>query len=295
MVMGLVFRAYHALPLSTRLEVEIQDVAHKLKFYKVYSRRKRIVEKVRNIVYELDLEQLIDNEIHFMGCWEPESTAYIQKTVRNGMIAFDIGANIGYFTLLLATLVGPSGRVFSFEPTESAFHKLSRNLELNQFANVTLEKKALSNEDSIRISRINSSFRIDRQDIDIPAQRVIFSTLDKYCNEHDLERIDFLKIDVDGYEFKVIQGGQQTLQKFRPVILLELCKISLSIHGDRLEDLLNLLQRLGYSFHNLSNLREFGSVQQIANMLPEDRGAINIVCLPKRPESRVAPMSLLSP
>ena len=92
----------------------------------------KIVTCRRNgIVWELDLTQGIDFSIYLFGAFEPEIVRYASRIIKPGAKVIDIGANIGAHTLPLAHLVGPSGAVFAFEPTDYAFEKLLRNIHLN--------------------------------------------------------------------------------------------------------------------------------------------------------------------
>ena len=83
------------------------------------------------ITYDLDLSQGIDFAIYLANVYERGTRAALRRLVQPGSLVLDIGANIGAHTLTLAQLVGPSGRVFAFEPTDYAYGKLQRNLELN--------------------------------------------------------------------------------------------------------------------------------------------------------------------
>ena len=84
------------------------------------------------IVWELDLREGIDFAIYLQGGFEPAALREYRRVVKPGSVALDIGANIGSHTLPLAQIVGPSGRVYSFEPTDYAFEKQLRNLSLNR-------------------------------------------------------------------------------------------------------------------------------------------------------------------
>lgn len=104
--------------------------------YKMTNKNRTVIATRGGITYELDLNELIDSSIYYEGCFEPLTTAVIDKYVKSGMTVFDIGANIGCHTLRCAKLVGKSGKVIVFEPMSWAFAKLKRNIELNDFNNI---------------------------------------------------------------------------------------------------------------------------------------------------------------
>src|SRR4029077_1744713 len=101
------------------------------------------VVRRRGILYELDRTDLVECEI-FYNTYEPWETRAITKVVKAGWVCADVGANVGYFTLLLSSLTGDSGQVHAFEPSEATFAKLQRNVQLNSVNNVHLHKLALS-------------------------------------------------------------------------------------------------------------------------------------------------------
>jgi len=114
--------------------------------YRFLNRNKVVIATRGGIKYQLNLSELIDSSIYYDGCFESKTVAVIDGHVKQGMTVLDIGANIGCHALRLAMLVGQDGEVIAFEPMMVAFTKLQRNVGLNKFSNVSLEKIALSNE-----------------------------------------------------------------------------------------------------------------------------------------------------
>lgn len=88
----------------------------------------------------------IERQLYLFGSWEATETAFLKRIVKSGDTVLDVGANIGYFTVLLSLLVGPSGRVFGIEPTQSTYEQLVKNVEINRLDNVTLCRVALSDK-----------------------------------------------------------------------------------------------------------------------------------------------------
>jgi FkbM family methyltransferase len=176
---------------------------------------------------------------------EPE--IYILKDyIKEGDLCLDIGANIGYYSAIMASYVGQSGQIVSFEPIKLNFKILHK--VLHQKINIKLENKAVGEFNGcIRMmmphfrgiflhgtSHIISNFeRIKNGDI----EDVEIITLDYYCRSIK-QRINFIKIDVEGYEYNVFKGGRETLKKHKPIILSELSKEK--------EETIKLLSELGY-------------------------------------------------
>ncbi|MBI4611296.1 MAG: FkbM family methyltransferase [Candidatus Rokubacteria bacterium] len=178
------------------------------------------------------------------GTYEREVVQAVQAVIRPGWLAVDVGANVGYFTLLLAKLVGAQGRVIAFEPLPENFVILRENVRLNQYANVTLEQMAVTDRTgTLRLYRrrehlLTGSASIVHgpgDGIEVPA-----TALDAYL-EATGTRVGFVKIDVEGAEAAVLAGMRRVLAEDRPLVVVEL-------DGDPSENQLTLstLRRSGY-------------------------------------------------
>lgn len=258
--------------------------------YKSLNKNKVVIATRDEIKYELDLSELIESSIYYDGCFEPKTVAVLNKYVKQGMTVLDIGANIGCHTLRLAKLVGQDGKVIAFEPMAGASAKLKRNLELNNFSNVTLERIALSNENrESQVVHFYASWPLNSDSCDelhpVHGGRLMENmadlvTLDNYVQRKGIEKIDFIKLDVDGYEYKVIRGGINSIEKFKPIMIVEFGKYTLMECGDSLEDLIDLLASIGYSFYSEKDLQQYDSTEALLNTVPPD-GAINVLCQPE--------------
>lgn len=229
--------------------------------------------------YELDLHQLIDGALYYQGSFEPATVQAHKRLVGPGMVVLDIGANVGCHTLHLARLVGHSGHVYAFEPTDWACMKLRRNLELNpDLENVTLLQTALS--DAVTLD-VECSFRAQwLSEGSIPEEngRTSFETLDASVSRLGLTRVDHIKLDVDGYETKVLRGGQRVLAQFKPTILIELSDYWQRKMGDSAEELLELIPP-NYQFEEEATGTPIADIRRIIEHLPFEQ-TINVVCRP---------------
>ncbi|MCW5878099.1 MAG: FkbM family methyltransferase [Anaerolineales bacterium] len=158
------------------------------------------------------------------GIYEPFETALIQNYVKPGQTVLDIGANIGYYTLLFAKRVGGSGVVHAFEPESNAFKLLEKNLELNGYQNVVLHPLAVSNKDGetylARDPFSNLDHRIksgsEHQEASI---KIRTAKIDSLIGSSELT-VDVVKLDIQGAEYSAVQGMQATLSKSPTVLLL---------------------------------------------------------------------------
>ena len=213
------------------------------KRYRSIKRNKIVIKKINGIYYELQLNQEIDSNIYYNGYFEKYSTNAILKLVKTGMTVFDIGANVGCHTLPMAQLVGKTGRIVAFEPMEWPLKKLLRNINLNSFDNIRVEKTGLSDSSEIKTINFKSSWTIDNSkvvDADEPIA-VNFTTLDEYIKNNSINTVDFIKIDVDGYEPKVLSGAIKCLTEYKPTLLMEFF--------ENKKNLILFLTSLGYEFY----------------------------------------------
>ena len=211
------------------------------------------------IVWELDLREGIDFAIYLQGGFEPATLREYGRIVRSGSVALDIGANIGSHTLPLARLVGPSGRVYSFEPTDYAFEKQQRNLSLNGgLAERVKPIQALlvGRNNQRKPQAIPSSWPLEAESAAKlhPVHLGRFNTLegaqvfrlDDWIAKEQPPRIDFVKMDVDGNEIDVIEGGEEALSRHAPLIMMEFSPHVFPERGRSFKELLDVLLVLGY-------------------------------------------------
>jgi FkbM family methyltransferase len=171
-------------------------------------------------------DRYIGRSLELYGEYSEGEIDLFQLVVRPGMVALDIGANIGVFTVYLATAVGPSGRVYAFEPQRTLYHVLCGNLALNALGNVTAVHGALgSRPDSIFVPAIDYAKAGNFGGLELAPYRegacagesVSVSTLDSLS----LAQCNFIKIDVEGMERDVLAGATQTLVRCRPLLYVE--------------------------------------------------------------------------
>jgi len=269
-------RVYRKLPVKP-----FQGLLEKLYLrYKLLRKNTTVIAEIDEIKYQLDLNELIDSSIYYEGCFEPPTTELIKRYVKPEMTVVDIGANMGCHTLRMAKLVGEKGRVIAFEPMSWPAAKLRRNIELNSFNNISVERIGLSNarrrEENIYF---RTSWTLDGGSApdSMKKESIDLMTLDEYVKEHNIQRIDFIKIDVDGYEYKAIQGARETLKRDKPLILIELGSYTLREAGDDISELVNTLSGVGYKFISENTLAEFPDTDTMIKSIPENE-TINVLC-----------------
>jgi len=176
------------------------------------------------------------------GCWlgsyEAAKQRKIIERVRPGMVCWDVGANVGFYTLLLAELVGASGRVFAFEPVPRNVELLRRHLEMNKYQNVRVLPCALGDVDGEVGFDPGMSHLVGRM-ADKGRWKVTCSKADSLLDAGEIEAPDVIKVDVEGAEAAVIRGALRAMGR-HPVIFL-------ATHGEEVHrECVELLTASGY-------------------------------------------------
>ncbi|MAY83036.1 MAG: hypothetical protein CMP59_02800 [Flavobacteriales bacterium] len=169
---------------------------------------------------------------------------------KEGMHVLDVGTNIGSTLLRFADKVGPSGKVIGFEPDSFNFKACEKNISLNSFNNLEVYKFGLGAEEAqLKLKVDTESNRGGNRistDIEAKGEMVPIRKLDNLVEEFRWTKLDLIKIDVEGFELKVIQGAKQTLKNFHPTLFIELDDQNLSEVGDTAKGLISYLNELGY-------------------------------------------------
>jgi FkbM family methyltransferase len=172
------------------------------------------------------LHDYVGRAAYYFGDLDPKITNVCRLLVKPGSTVCDIGANIGIVTLILSKLVGESGQVFAFEPNPRCFDALEAAVRHNQITNVSVEQFALGSESGelelVFPEHNAGAGSLKRRSIDKVGHsiRVLVRKLDDFAAEHGINRIQFMKIDVEGFEGEVLRGGRQILASHRPDAIL---------------------------------------------------------------------------
>jgi FkbM family methyltransferase len=187
------------------------------------------------------LQWIVGSATH--GCWPGSFEAQKQKRVAEilpeGGTFYDIGANVGFYTLLASRVVGENGRVISFEPNPRNLEFLQKHVQLNDFGNVCIYALALANQEGwvgFSSAKGPAQGRIDENS----SLKVVKTPLDRMVQREDIPEPDVLKIDIEGAESAMLEGARKTLSSSRPVVFV-------ATHGQKqYRESIRILEQLGY-------------------------------------------------
>ena len=184
----------------------------------------------------------ISTELSIFKSHEPLNTKIISKMLKKGMTCLDIGGNIGYYVLLERQIVGKEGKIIAIEPLPQNFHYLKKNIQLQNFDNISTFNFACGDKDGkapFFINKKSNGCKViaDGEKPPNPSlgtlTEVTVKKLDTLVEELNLNSVDFVRMDAEGYELHILRGLKKTLDKFKPIISLELHKRQLGIEGTK--------------------------------------------------------------
>jgi FkbM family methyltransferase len=204
----------------------------------------------------LDLSDWLGQHVYATGEYEPATSALIATLVPRGGCMLDVGANVGYFTLLGSRCVGPAGNIVSFEPVPTIRAALRRNLQLGGVANVTVREEAASNEDGetpIHVAPSDHRGMSSLRALVNAAERVVVKTARIDGVVPSEATVHLVKIDVEGAEYLALRGMENCLRRWRPDIVIEISQHFLKEMGASAEELMEWLVGLGYAMYGIDD------------------------------------------
>lgn len=234
----------------------------------------------QNYVLQLDpANGAVDEYIYIHSYWEEHVAFVIKKYLPAGGVFVDVGANIGAFTFMAAKIVGPAGKVHAFEPLPQLCDQMQLSKKYNQAENVYIHNQGCAAEAGTITLRTNpknigGSSAINGTEADTLV-KVDVVQLDSVLK--DSNRVDVIKIDVEGHEYEVLKGAQQLLKKHQPVIVLEFSPHLYRLMDDSIvSDLLVFLKNQGYKMYDVDYAREIGDVSEYIDWIGERQ--TNLLC-----------------
>lgn len=209
---------------------------------------------VRGARFELDISNFMEWFLYFGIQVEPRDS--LLNLMPRGGVAVDVGTNVGEVALALAMAGGRDARVIGFEPNPRTFARCVRNVALNRAPNVEVHNLALGHRAGLSSLETPSPHncagdRLRPEGALTPGEETVrVDTLDEFVARRSLERLDLLKVDVEGFELNVLRGAEAVLRKFRPVLFVELSDVLLSHQGCRAADVVRHLEALRYQICN---------------------------------------------
>jgi FkbM family methyltransferase len=238
--------------------------------------------------FVLNPSDFVQRNFFWFGEEDQMEPRVLARLLKPGSVLFDVGANFGYYAITLADSLGHDCRVFAFEPFPSTYGRLRRHIELNALDDVIRAYPvALAARAGFARMAMHShnSGAAALSDSD-GEERVEVSTLDNFCAEHAIDRLDFLKVDVEGCEEQLLIGGAATITRFSPLIFIELNPPTLARVGSTVGRVVARLREHGYELF-VAHRDQLRPLSQ----LPRGHEYVNAFCFhPSRHSMPSAPL-----
>jgi FkbM family methyltransferase len=262
--------------------------------YKLITPRSLVLTKVYdNLMYVYPRDEGLGGELIARGYYHDEKymTELFIKSIKPGSIVVDVGANIGYYTLIAAKLAGKKGKVYSFEPEDKNFDILMKNIETNKYDNVIAIKKGVSDTNGKKRLYINK-FNLGKHSLSSKAMpkreqagflEIETVTLDVFFNKlANKEGLDVIKIDTEGSEGLVLNGAKNLLKRKKLKIFTEFSPWTRNTGIDPLV-LLNTLKKYGFAINVIDEkekcLRKIDTkkIIEMCDKKENNTGAVNLL------------------
>lgn len=259
-------------------------------FYYSYSRIKNkkgviMVTTVDQNKLFIDLaDEIVSTKLIQYGYWEKGLTTLAKKIVKPNMIVVDIGGHIGYYSVLFSKLVLPRGKVFAFEPEPHNFELLSKNIKINNINNCEIINKAVSSANGTIKLYLDADNLGAHSAVDTGHSKKIINvdtvTLDDYF-ENKKVKVDLIKMDIEGYEYAVLEGAKNILEKNKDiVVIMEFCPLLINKTNHTPESIIENMK--SYGFHIQVIDHDSGSLEEVSSFDEIDRlckvGLSNLLC-----------------
>ena len=247
--------------LKRRVKYTLYPRALVWKYWQKRCQQKPIITRLdSDLKVRIYTHDVIGKYIYIDGVFEPASWNFVRKLLRPGMVVFDLGANLGQYTLLAAKCVGKQGRVHSFEPSHRMFRELEFNVKLNGFSDICiLNSLAVCDTcGTAKLSRYEEGAEVygslgchKRTEATLTGyEQVTTVRLDDYVQKTQIDHVDFIKMDIEGAELLALRGAEKLLRRNdSPTILLEMADVNTDGLGYKAVETWDYLESLGYRMY----------------------------------------------
>jgi FkbM family methyltransferase len=204
-----------------------------------------------DIVLKIDRSRTMGASFYWTGFHEMREFIFLHRFLKKGMVAVDIGANLGEYTLFMAKRL-TEGKIFSYEPMLRTREQLLENITLNGFTNVAVVGVGLSDKEGVlEIHEVedvheglNTFYLGERKSRS--TSTVALNTLDREMEEKSVPRIDFIKVDIEGSELPALRGARNSIARWRPYVMVEINDLTFNSAGYTKDDVGKFFSELNY-------------------------------------------------
>jgi FkbM family methyltransferase len=228
--------------------------------------------------WRLNPSDFVQKHLFWLGEYEYHDLNILSRWSHPSAVVLDVGANFGYYSLSLASGLNGEGHVYAFEPCKPTFSRLQQNIALNSLqSKITAVRSGLSDSPGVAFLHLDpSNSGAATLSHEAEGETISLDTLDNFCDVRKVRKVDLIKIDVEGHELQVLNGGKKVLSSQRPVIMIEFNSAALGRAGQSVEKLASVLRGLEYELlvAKRDRLSPFSA-------FPKTDVIMNVFCVPK--------------
>lgn len=222
------------------------------KFWKIYPVTSLL--PILDYKFVVDPDTHVDRNLYIFRNVQLEITNFLLRFATKNTVFFDIGANSGYFSLIVSSLAKNS-LIHAFEPVPRAYQNFSKTIKINKINNINLNRMAVSDKNSktdfyVSFNTDVSGLKITKHQKGNQIIKVKTIKLDSYCKLNRIGKVNLIKIDTEGGERDVIYGALNLIKKYKPVLIVEFSNINFPSYGYNTNELYDFLYNLGYRMYS---------------------------------------------
>lgn len=246
------------------------------RWWKYINLKKPVIMKwIRDLNLRIYPKNEVFRAIFVRGIYDPNLLIVIDSLLPAKGVFFDIGSNMGYCSLIMSKVVGEDGKIIAIEPSERDFLRLVDNVNLNKLNNVSVHRVAISDaigkvkifiapEERSALNTLGTEF--SNKGIEkINVETVDATTLDAFVEKVAIEKIDVIKMDIEGSELKALKGAKNSIEKYRPTLIVGINSNSLRANNSSMEELEIILKDLRYKIYSLTET-PFFALKEVENL-----------------------------
>lgn len=278
-------RSMGLLPGARRLTEKLRQSSRRK--YKNNENANVIIEDYDgNLKFQIDRSTHMGSLVYWSGYHSRNELALLHKLLKPTMVFADVGANVGEFTVYAAKRLS-SGKVLAFEPIEFIYETLADNVYRNAFDNVMLfnfglfdkagQSEMFGSPDALKQTFLEGWGTAFKDPDLIHAGQSTMAVFDDLVKELHLKRLDIMKIDVEGAELNVLHGSKNSLEKFHPILIMEINEFTFHRAGYSSKHIFDFLSTLGYAYYLI---KRFGKLAPLNRSRLPKAVCYNILCKP---------------
>jgi FkbM family methyltransferase len=237
------------------------------------------VETRGGLRWAMDAADYTQQDIFWSGAKDPAEIREALRCMPKGSVMFDLGANFGYYAITLASALQGDCRIYAFEPNRNTMQRLEKNVALNGTRGLHLLEVGLSDTRGqafvVETPAHSGAAYLSQTPISGPCNpaSVPVTTIDLFCEQQNIHRLDLVKMDIEGAELRALRGGVAAFKRLQPALLIELNPETSERAGYSVRDLVVFLEDLGYAIYNVRSRARI-----TRDHLPAQRHSMNVIC-----------------